>query len=53
LERVKLHTPVNHPEESIQLFIFAVLSYAVVSMKNISVEVVSVGNSEVKKGAFR
>jgi len=36
-----------------KLFLFAALSYAVVSMKSISVEVVSMRNSEVNRGAFR
>jgi hypothetical protein len=35
------------------VFLFAALSYAVVSMKNTSVEVVSMRNSVVNRGAFR
>jgi len=36
-----------------KVFLFAALSYTVVSMKSVSVEVVSMRNSEVKRGAFR
>ena len=36
-----------------KVFLFAALSYAVVSMLSMSVEVVSMRNSEVKRGAFR
>jgi hypothetical protein len=36
-----------------KMFLFAALSYTVVSMKGLSVEVVSMRNSEVKRCAFR